>query len=244
MAESVEPGQPTDYGFVTETKFDNFTRTEVSSSVEPGQPTDYGFVTETKFDNFTRTEVSSSHDALGVLPQKLAKVADSKESRWTHFKTALGNSGDALIPEVIGSQNVFWVLFWVLAYVGLTTVFIFQMSTLVTSYLEFEVDTQISIMRKTEATFPSVVVCNTNPVRKSIISKITKYQGLGNLDAFVTSTMYSTAAADMGTSFSVSCTEGQVQCPDSVSHQIDQCYRAPISISCNLFYTNKINKKL
>ena len=44
MAESVEPGQPTDYGFVTETKFDNFTRTEVSSSVEPGQPTDYGLL--------------------------------------------------------------------------------------------------------------------------------------------------------------------------------------------------------
>ena len=196
----------------------------MAKSVDPEQPDNYGYVPKTSFDNFTRTEISSSHDANGVLSQKFPKVADSKKSKWAHVKTALGNSGEALIPEIIGSQNVFWVLFWVLAYVGLTTVFIFQMSTLVTSYLEFKVDTQISIVRNTESTFPSVVVCNANPVRKSIISKITKYQGLGNLDAFVTSTMYSTAAADMGMTFYVSCNDGEVQCPDSVSHQIDQYY--------------------
>ena len=49
------------------------------------------------------------------------------------------------------------------------------MSVLVTSYLAYEVDTQITLVKSTESTFPSVTVCNSNPLRKSLISKLTKY---------------------------------------------------------------------
>ena len=194
----------------------------MAEKFDPEQPAEFQSVPKPTFDNFTRSEVWSSHDVDGAISQNLGGVAELKKSKRAHFKTALVNSGDALIPEVVGSQNGFWVLFWVLAYLGLTAVFIFQMSTLITSYLEFKVDTQTSIVRNTESTFPSVTVCNSYPVRKSIISKVTKYQGLGNLDAFVTSTMYSTVAADVGMSFAASCSDGELQCPDSVSHPIDQ----------------------
>ena len=124
-----------------------------------------------KIGNFTMTEIKSAQKAAQVIAEKVEIKRQNK--RWRAMRTALGISGDALIPQIVGAANVFWVLFWVVCYAILSCVFLYQMVTLVGSFLDYKVDTQISIVRNTEATFPSITVCNSNPVRKSIISKVT-----------------------------------------------------------------------
>ena len=51
---------------------------------------------------------------------------------------------------VVKSPSVLLVLFWTTAYVFLSGVFLYQMVTLVNEYLEFKVDTQISLIRNTK----------------------------------------------------------------------------------------------
>ena len=45
-----------------------------------------------------------------------------KPSKWMGIRSALGIMGESLIPEIVASTSVFWVFFWILAYVGLTGV--------------------------------------------------------------------------------------------------------------------------
>ena len=156
------------------------------SSVNSNAPPNFGYVPPNygtvapKFGNFTMTEIKSAQKAAQVIAEKVEIKRQNK--RWRAMRTALGISGDALIPQIVGAANVFWVLFWVVCYAILSCVFLYQMVTLVGSFLDYKVDTQISIVRNTEATFPSITVCNSNPVRKSIISKVI----LGNFSTIKT----------------------------------------------------------
>ena len=164
------------------------------------------------------SSVNSTVDDSSAKPDG-AKLGDATSNQGTtrrndcpNFVQALNTMGNGLIPQVIDAPNIFLTIFWILAYLGLSAVFAFQMYTLTNQYMSFNVDTSLKIVRKSEAQFPSVTVCNTNPVRKSIISKVAKYEDLGSLDEYAQSTMYSTASADFGVNYTVSCSQGYVQC--------------------------------
>ena len=135
--------------------------------------------------------------------------------------------GNGLIPQVIEAHNILLTIFWILAYLALSAVFAFQMYTLTSQYLSYKVDTSIKIVRKNEAQFPSVTVCNTNPVRKSIISKVARYEDLGSLDEYAESTLYSSASVDLGVTYTVTCSDGFIQCPTKV--------KQPSKLSVNAF---------
>ena len=130
-----------------------------TNQVAPDDPPDYTTNSESKFAGFVSqnmlNEGSSSYDMetgkktskWSPIKTALGLAREEKPSKWSSVRGALGISGDTLIPEIMSAQNVFWVGFWVLAYAGLSGVFVYQMATLVTEFLEYEVDTQISVVR-------------------------------------------------------------------------------------------------
>ena len=107
------------------------------------------------------------------------------------IRDAVSETGDKMLPEIVGAESWVFVALWVVAYLVLSGLFVNQMAGLTREYFEYNVDTTVSIVKNNEAAFPSVTVCNANPVRKEVLARITKYQSLAALDDYVESTLQS-----------------------------------------------------
>ena len=79
----------------------------------------------------------------------------------------------------------------------LTGVFLWQFSILVQQYLSYPVQTDLTIVRSSAATFPAVTVCNNNPVKKGLVAKVKNYADLAALDDFVESEMLAAVVDDL-----------------------------------------------
>ena len=70
---------------------------------------------------------------------------------------------------------------------------VFRFSILVKNYLKYNVDISIEIQTAQSLKFPAVTVCNENPLRRSLIERINKFNDLVLLDDYVLSYVYSVA---------------------------------------------------
>ena len=108
------------------------------------------------------------------------------KSKKDYYQHAFVEMGNGLFPQVLEAANMLLRMFWLVAYFALFVAFAIQMYTLTTEYLSFNVDTFFEVVQRSHAEFPSVTVCNANSVRKSTLSRITKYKQLVELDKMKT----------------------------------------------------------
>ena len=95
---------------------------------------------------------------------------------------------DATVPQT-GREHGFVRLLWVFIYIGLVVTFSILFSELVKKYMSYPTLIEIQIVSEPRLEFPAVTVCNENPVKKSLIGRMTNYSDLLILDDYVRSTV-------------------------------------------------------
>ena len=112
------------------------------------------------------------------------KTSDEKDDKIiSHVKECAIRLQDSTAPQTANDRRILRLM-WILAYLALFCVFMLQFSLLVRNYLKYEVNIQIAIHTAQSLKFPAVTVCNENPVRKSLIERISVFDDLMLLDAY------------------------------------------------------------
>ena len=66
---------------------------------------------------------------------------------------------------------MFKKVFWALALIGSTSILLFNLIHIISTYFSYGVNLQVKTFRKAELEFPAVTVCNINPIRKSTLKQ-------------------------------------------------------------------------
>jgi hypothetical protein len=141
-------------------------------------------------------------------------ITKEEESKFQKSKPAWKLFAEATIPQIVAGWSRIITIFWIIAYLGLAIGFSYYMSRLVQKYLNYPVTTTLTITKQDVVDFPAVTVCNNNPLRKSVIEKLTNYTDLAHLDAYVGSELMTEIAEEFDLEFS--CDErGLEKCGDS-----------------------------
>ena len=115
-------------------------------------------------------------------------TTDPPESEEKTPKTVVQKSykrfRNALLPQVGGTHKTFRLL-WILIYLGLTVVFLYSFQELLKKYFAYPTTSELILEIDDKVTFPSVTVCNENPVRKSSIGRYRVFADLLLLDKYV-----------------------------------------------------------
>ncbi|XP_063712493.1 uncharacterized protein LOC134840541 isoform X2 [Symsagittifera roscoffensis] len=155
-------------------------------------------------------------DFYGPVPKssdtRASDASQSSNGRMPEVRSSCMAFVEAVGPQVPGAANWYLRIFWVLAYIGLTAVFIIQFINLVDLYLQYKVDTSLSLVRSTSATFPAITLCNNSPVKKSKLEKIRRYSDLAMLDDYVESEMMQSVEEDFDIDLPYSCDPNDFHC--------------------------------
>ncbi|XP_075238800.1 uncharacterized protein LOC142334552 isoform X2 [Convolutriloba macropyga] len=136
----------------------------------------------------------------------------------------------ATMPQTAMEHRVLQMI-WILAYLGLAGLFLYQFSILVKNYLKYNVDISIEIQTAQSLKFPAVTVCNENPLRRSLIERINKFNDLVLLDDYVLSYVYSVAENSDSSLDFPDCADGYDTCNNTkvcipeewICNDIDNC---------------------
>ena len=147
--------------------------------------------------NLTPKVIFNSREASSVGSTKQTEVIPDapsnkeKTSKFSHFKDSALRLQDATAPQT-GPSNSNWMIrsLWILAYIGLFAVFVLQTITLGQKFQSYPTDVSITIVSEPKMDFPAVTVCNENPIRRSLLQRIRKYQELILLEDYVMDNVY------------------------------------------------------
>ena len=74
-------------------------------------------------------------------------------------------------------KQVFWTLAFIVSLVAVT----YNIVTIVSIYLAYPVEIMVSLNQRQSTDFPSVTICNINPIRKSAWYELTATSGGGDV---------------------------------------------------------------
>ena len=86
---------------------------------------------------------------------------------------------EATVPQT-ATQHPVLKIAWIIVYLGVTAMFLYQFSELVENYAKYPTNIQINIETARSLKFPAVTVCNENPIRKSQVERVRSLRGLMN----------------------------------------------------------------
>ena len=138
-----------------------------------------------------------------------SKSEDEKNNRYRILSQSASQLRDATVPQT-GREHGFVRLLWIIIYFGLFLTFLISFYSIVMKYLSYPTLIEMEIVSRPRLEFPAVTVCNENPVKKSLIGRITDYSDLLILDDYVSSTVKTFAQAAFGeNSETEPCPEGK-----------------------------------
>ena len=141
--------------------------------------------------NFKENSVVETRQRTATKIISLDEDDDRESSLSYQFLSAALRLQDATAPQT-GPSNSNWMVrcLWILAYVGLFAVFVLQTITLGQKFQSYPTDVSITIVSEPKMDFPAVTVCNENPIRRSLLQRIRKYQELILLEDYVMNNVY------------------------------------------------------
>ena len=130
-----------------------------------------------------------------------------KQRRQEVLSESAAQLRDATVSQ-IGREGKFLKLFWLLIYIGLFLLLSVSLNQIVIKYFSYPTLIEIEIVSKPMLEFPAVTVCNENPVRKSLVRRIRKYNDLLVLDDYVKNSLQAFAANAFDQLELIDCQEG------------------------------------
>ena len=112
--------------------------------------------------------------------------SEEKSEKFTKREMILMSTQDlfsSVMPQLsLGSTGLISIL-WALAYLFFTGIFAFQTYETMVEYFSHPVVVSITLEKSDQPVdFPAVTVCNNNPLRRSMVSRISFMEGLAFLD--------------------------------------------------------------
>ncbi|XP_075244718.1 uncharacterized protein LOC142338719 isoform X3 [Convolutriloba macropyga] len=124
---------------------------------------------------------------------------------------------DAAVPQV-GSTRKIVRAFWIVIYIGLFLFFSVSFISLVEKYMNYPTNMKLIVETRPSLPFPAVSVCNENPVRKSMIARLKKFNDLVVLDKYM-ATLVDVNAQKLkkgrSSKVTIKCPNGYHQCKES-----------------------------
>ena len=125
------------------------------------------------------------------IPETSSTVEPANKEKLPGIKECALRLQNATAPQT-GPDTENWILrlMWIVAYLGLFVVFVFQTVTLGKKFTSYPTDVSIEIISKPHLQFPAVTLCNNNPVRLSLLERMTEYQDLVYLNDYVRTSVF------------------------------------------------------
>ncbi|XP_063723952.1 uncharacterized protein LOC134851689 isoform X2 [Symsagittifera roscoffensis] len=125
----------------------------------------------------------------------------------------------AMVDKVAMLPHTLWRLVWVIVWLSCWFGFVYQMTLLTLTYREAPVYVNLEVLSEDSLAFPSVTLCNMNPVKKSRLLHTQQFQTLATLDDSFAYSFERELSEDAGSrADSVSCASGDssemFQCAD------------------------------
>lgn len=80
------------------------------------------------------------------------------------INSRLATTGAHGIPNIMRASNLVRRLTWAVLFLCSVTIAMSQWQVLITKYFEYDVATNVNLVRKRETVFPAITLCNMNPI--------------------------------------------------------------------------------
>ncbi|XP_070574535.1 uncharacterized protein [Ptychodera flava] len=141
--------------------------------------------------------------------QKKAKRKRQGRERLRNIVKEFGNRTSCHgLPRILGAKSLIGRILWLIIFVGLCSLFFYQLHALVVLYLNFDVAVRIEMGTAKSLNFPAVTLCNTNKLRLSEIEQSEEHKSLALTNPSHPDTIYRSL------SYETPCLEGDFPCGD------------------------------
>ena len=89
------------------------------------------------------------------------------ESWWIRLKEKASYLDIDGVPNIVRSKSVYVKIFWLCILVASTMVCVFLMAKTIDQYMRFEMTSTTRLIHEEQAIFPTVTICNANPITTS-----------------------------------------------------------------------------
>ena len=131
-----------------------------------------------KTDEMTELDIYHVSHADHATPVPISPTSEHFSEPKT-IKQSAERLQEATVPQT-ATQHPVLKIAWIIAYLGVTAMFLYQFSELVENYSKYPTNIQINIETARSLKFPAVTVCNENPIRKSQVERVRSLRGLMN----------------------------------------------------------------